>query len=137
MPATPFAHRITIGLGRSDAAGVIYFTEALDLAHEAAEAFLESVGLPLASLLRPGQVRLPVVHAEADYLRPVRPGDRIELRLSALHVGHSSISFEWVAVRGDGLDAFRTRIVHACIDPELGSSVVVPEAVRAALTPKA
>lgn len=137
MSAHPFAHRITIGLGRSDAAGVIYFTEALDLAHEAAEAFLDSVGLPLPSLLRPGQVRLPVVHAEADYMRPVRPGDRIEMKLSSLHVGHSSITFEWVAMHDDGREAFRTRIVHACIDPELGSSVAVPDAVRAALTPRA
>lgn len=137
MSAHPFAHRTTIGLGRSDAAGVIYFTEALDLAHEAAEAFLESAGLPIQSLLRPGQVRLPVVHAEADYMRPVRPGDRLELRLSALHVGHSSITFEWVAVHDGGHEAFRTRIVHACIDPDGGRSVPVPDAVREALTPRA
>lgn len=136
MAEHPFAHRITVGLGRSDAAGVIYFTEALDLAHEAAEALLESVGLPLASLLRPGQVRLPVVHAEADYLSPVRPGDRIELRLSSLRVGHSSITFEWVAAHSDGSEAFRTRIVHACIDPERGGSVPVPESIRAPLTPR-
>ena len=137
MSDHPFAHRVTIGLGRSDAAGVIYFTEALDLAHEAAEAFLDSVGLPLSALLRPGEVRLPVVHAEADYMRPVRPGDRIELQLSSLRVGLSSITFEWVAVHGDGQEAFRTRIVHACIDPDGGRSVAVPDAVRAALTPKA
>ena len=137
MSAHPFAHRVAIGLGRSDAAGVIYFTEALDLAHEATEAFLESVGLPLASLLRPGQVRLPVVHAEADYLHPVRPGDRIELRLSSLRVGHSSISLEWHAVLDGGQDAFRARIVHACIDPDGGSSVAVPGAIREALMPMA
>ena len=137
MSEHPFAHRITIGLGRSDAAGVIYFTEALDLAHEAAEALLDSVGLPLSALLRPGQVRLPVVHAEADYLSPVRPGDRIELRLSSLRVGHSSITFEWVAAQEDSTEAFRTRIVHACIDPDGGRSVPVPDAVRAALTPRA
>ena len=137
MSDRPFAHRITVGLGRSDAAGVIYFTEALDLAHEAAEAFLDSVGLPISALLRPGHVRLPVVHAEADYLSPVRPGDRIELRLSALRVGHSSVSFEWVAVQHDGTEAFRTRIVHACIDPVGGRSAPVPDDVRAALTPRA
>lgn len=136
MSAHPFAHRVTIGLGRSDAAGVIYFTEALDLAHEAAEAFLESVGIPLRSLLAPGQVKLPVVHAEADYMRPVRPGDRLELRLSSLRVGHSSITFEWVAAHDTGDEAFRTRIVHACIDADRGTGVTVPESIRASLAPR-
>jgi acyl-CoA thioesterase FadM len=77
-----------------------------------------------------------VVHAEADYLSPVRPGDRIELRLSSLRVGHSSITFEWVAAQESGTEAFRTRIVHACIDSDGGRSVPVPDAVRAALTPQ-
>lgn len=134
MTAHPFAHRVAIGLGRSDAAGVIYFTEALDIAHEATEACLAASGLPIQSLLAPGQVRLPVVHAEADYMQPVRPGDAIELRLSTLHVGHSSIAFEWLAVHGDGREAFRARIVHACIDPTHGRSVPVPDDIRGALT---
>jgi len=136
MSELQFVHRVTIGLGRSDAAGVIYFTEALDLAHEAAEALLDSVGLPLSALLGPGHVRLPVVHAEADYLSPVRPGDRIDLRLSSLRVGHSSVTFEWVAAQESGNEAFRTRIVHACIDSDGGRSVPVPDSVRAALTPQ-
>jgi 1,4-dihydroxy-2-naphthoyl-CoA hydrolase len=136
MSAHPFVHRVTIGLGRSDAAGVIYFTEALDLAHEAAEAFLDSAGIPLRTLLEPGQVKLPVVHAEADYMRPVRPGDRLELRLASLRVGHSSITFEWVAAHDDGQEAFRTRIVHACIDAERGVGVAVPDAMRTSLTPR-
>ena len=136
MSAQPFAHRVTIGLGRSDAAGVIYFTEALDLAHEAAEAFLEAAGVPLRDLLQPGQVKLPVVHAEADYMRPVRPGDRIELRLSSLRIGQSSITFEWVAAHDTGDEAFRTRIVHACIDADRGTGVAVPDRIRAALAPR-
>lgn len=137
MSVHPFAHRVAIGLGRTDAAGVIYFTEALDLAHEAAEAFLESAGIPMRTLLQPGHVKLPVVHAEADYMRPVRAGDRLELRLSSLRVGHSSITFEWAAVHDDGDEAFRTRIVHACIDAERGIGVPVPDAMRAALAPGA
>lgn len=134
MAESHFVHQVRVGLGRSDAAGVIYFTEALDLAHEAAEAYLESVGVSLQSLLSAGSIRLPVVHAEADFSAPVRPGDRIGLHLSALHAGHSSVTFEWAARAADGSDAFRTRIVHACLDPATGRSAPLPAAIRAALT---
>lgn len=133
MADQPFMHHVRVGLGRSDAAGVIYFTEALDLAHEAAEAYLESVGLPLKSLLAAGSVRLPVVHAEADFSAPVRAGDRLALRLTGLHAGHSSVTFEWTATGADGTDAFRTRIVHACLDPSTGRSAALPQSMRDAL----
>lgn len=134
MGESRFVHEVRIGLGRSDAAGVIYFTEALDLAHEAAEAYLESVGVPLQSLLAAGSMRLPVVHAEVDFSTPVRPGDCVALHLSALHAGHSSVTFEWTAKAASGTEAFRTRIVHACLDPATGRSAPLPQGIRESLT---
>lgn len=59
-----------------DAAGVVFFARYFDLVHDAYAAFLESRGHPLASMFATPAWILPLRHAEADYLRPLRLGDR-------------------------------------------------------------
>ncbi|RMG27958.1 MAG: acyl-CoA thioesterase, partial [Gammaproteobacteria bacterium] len=73
-----FTCRFRVGMAAVDAAGRIFFPELFRLAQECAEAFLESRGLVLADWMTDGTHLLPVVHAEADYLRPIRLGDRLE-----------------------------------------------------------
>ena len=87
MPAKEcpeFVHPVTVRLHHTDAAGVIFCSRLLELAHEAYEALLDKVGLGVGRLLADGEVLLPVVAVEAEFAKPIRVGDRlqVELRLS-------------------------------------------------------
>ena len=87
MPAKErpdFVHPVTVRLHHTDAAGVIFCSRLLELAHEAYEALLDEAGLGVGRLLADGEVLLPVVAVEATFTKPIRVGDRlrVELRLS-------------------------------------------------------
>ena len=93
MPArerSDFVHPVTVRLHHTDAAGVIFCSRLLELAHEAYEALLDEAGLGVGRLLADGDVLLPVVAVEAEFSKPIRVGDRlqVELRLSRSG-GHS------------------------------------------------
>src|SRR5688572_21989662 len=69
-----------------DAAGIIFYPRLLEYFNDAYIELLAHVGQPLhASLGRDPWVS-PVTHIEADFLRPLRFGDRAEVALVALRV---------------------------------------------------
>ena len=93
MPAKErpdFVHPVTVRLHHTDAAGVIFCSRLLELAHEAYEALLDEAGLGVGRVLADGEVLLPVVAVEAEFIKPIRVGERlqVELRLSRSG-GHS------------------------------------------------
>ncbi len=69
-----------------DAAGIIFYARAFDLCHDVYVEFLAEAGLPLHESLA-GPFIAPIRHAEADYLRPLRFGDRVEVALVLAQLG--------------------------------------------------
>ena len=66
-----FSYYRTIYLADTDAAGVIYFTNALKICHEAYEAWLTEIGVSLPQMLIERTMAIPIVHADIDFLRPI------------------------------------------------------------------
>ena len=124
---------LPIRMTHTDAAGIAYFVSYLDLAHQAYEAALESVGIPLARDLRALPVMLPIVHAECDYAAPLRLGDRVSIDASVERVGTRSFTIAYAFFRQDGTACGRASTVHACVSNETGRSVPLPDELRTAL----
>jgi 1,4-dihydroxy-2-naphthoyl-CoA hydrolase len=78
----PFAYSRTIRLADTDAAGVVYFARTLSLCHEAYEEALSNAGIPLGELLGGAGIVVPIARSEAEYLRPLRPGDKIRISVT-------------------------------------------------------
>lgn len=131
--STPFSSLVVVRLGRTDSAGVWYFTEALDLAHEVFEEFLSSSGAPLHLFLAPGSVRLPIVHAEADFRAPVRCGDSLRVSLAITSCTKRSFSVVCDFQLLDGTPVASTRIVHAGAAASGSGSADLPESLLQAL----
>ena len=123
-------HRVTVRLHHTDAAGVLFYGRLFELVQEAFEEALRAGGLPLADLLRDGGFRLPVVHAEADYAAPVRVGDSLDVRLS-FEAGDRSLRVNAEIADGTGRPVGAARVVHAAVDPVMGTALPLPDAVRA------
>src|SRR6187549_1067753 len=62
-----------------DAAGVIFYPRLLEYFNDAYLALLSSAGQPLHASLGRAPWVSPVRHAEADFMRPLRFGDAIEV----------------------------------------------------------
>ena len=130
MSLTPFKYRFRVRLHDTDAAGVLFFAHLLRHAHDAYEDFMEQSGLPLAELIPEAGPHLPLVHAEADFLAPLRHGDEVRVHLRLARLGNSSFTLGYTFLDNNGEIRARARTVHAALDPEGGSSVPLPDGLR-------
>jgi 1,4-dihydroxy-2-naphthoyl-CoA hydrolase len=135
MSTPAFEHRFRVALHDTDAAGVLFFARLFRHAHDAYEAWMAQLGFPLDALLRDGGLRLPIVHAEADYRRPMHHGDRVLARLTVGAVGDASYSIDYSFIRADGTVAATARTVHVGLDA--GGERTLPPKLHAALQPAA
>ena len=127
----PFDHPFQVRLHDTDAAGVLFFAHLLRHAHDAYEAWMEQAGQALPAWLAGGGPHLPLVHAEADYLAPLRHGDRVSVRLTLERLGETSFTLAYTFTTADGRPAARARTVHAAA--AAGAKRPLPEGLRAAL----
>ena len=77
-----FTYHRTIHFKDTDAAGVVYFSNALSICHEAYESLLETLTIDLKEYFSGRSLAVPIVHAEIDFMRPMYCGDRIYIILS-------------------------------------------------------
>lgn len=116
----------------TDAAGLIYFPNLLDLAHSAFESYMEEAGYGLGKAIATSPVVWPVVHAEADYRAPLRAGDAITITMNLQRLGHTSFSLAYDIKKKDVL-AGAVRIVHVTVDRHTGTKTPLSPELRTAL----
>lgn len=128
-----FEYRFTVGMSSVDAAGVVFCPELLRHAHDAYEAFMRSLDHELGVVLAGGHYLLPIRHAEADYLQPMRLGAAFVVHVGVSHIGTTSFTIvsNFVAVN-EQLCA-RSNTVHVCVDTGTGQPMTLPDALRNAL----
>jgi len=127
-----YTRKITLRLHETDATGVLYFPQQLRIAQETFECFLEEQGHSLGKIIK-GEFLLPVVHAEADYTKPLQVGDQIEIHLSLISIGTTSFTLGTELFLEGGILAGKTSIVHVVIDRKLWKSQPIPLELRECL----
>ncbi len=130
MSAKPFEYRFSIRLHDTDGAGVLFFAHLLRHAHDAYEAFMEQAGFSLAELIAGAGPLLPLVHAEADFLAPLRHGEQMCVRLGLSRLGSSSFTLAYEFLGSDGNIRARARTVHVALAAAGGKSVPLPDGLR-------
>jgi 1,4-dihydroxy-2-naphthoyl-CoA hydrolase len=122
-----YVYRTTVTLRDADAAGVLFFARYLALAHDAYEAFMAEGGLSTARIIREESYVVPVVHAEADYKRPLQMGERVEIRLQVTQVRRRSFRIHYELCGEGGATACTAETHHVAVDKEKGKAVPLPE----------
>lgn len=118
MPSPAYHHQFRVALPDTDVAGVLFFAHLFRHAHDAYEAWMSSLGFPLHEMIRTGAMALPLVHAEADYRRPLKHGElvTVELFLADLQPARFTIDYRFLT---DRRMAALARTIHVCIDPSM------------------
>lgn len=125
-----FDHHHLVRFAEVDAAGIVFFARAFEIAHAAFEGLLSEVGLPLAEILVTQPWIMPLVHAEADYKAPMRLGDKLVVGVRVERIGRTSVSLRF-EITGDQPHVV-VRHVHVCMDRGSGRPIAIPAALRAA-----
>ena len=118
-----------VTLQNTDASGAIYFTVQLQFALEAFEEFLAEKGIGLNVIFSQKKYSMPIVHAQSDYLAPLRVGDEIVVEIFLDSLGLKSFSMGFF-IKKEGIVVGKGKIVHAIIDRDSGLSIVLPEDIK-------
>jgi acyl-CoA thioesterase FadM len=125
-----YRHRVR--LAQTDAAGVVFFTEPLAIAHIAWEALLDELDQPVSRILDERRFALPIVEASTRLLRPVRVGDDVDVAVTLEKLGRSSVVVNH-ALSVAGTVVSQCRTVHVAVDAQ-GRTTPLPDDLAAGLS---
>jgi acyl-CoA thioester hydrolase len=138
-----FSHRLEVRFRDCDAMGhtnnAVYLTylEQARFAHWRSLWGFGSALVP-AAVEGEGPPAIPGVilaRVEADYKRPSRYGDTLEIRLTVADVGRSSFRYDYEIVDEQGRTVLTAKTVQVMYDYTAEKPVAIPDAIRALLVP--
>jgi len=113
-----------------DAAGTIFFPQVFEYFSDAYLALLLAAGLDVPGSLARREAAAPLVHAEADYLTPLRFGDEVEVEVVLARLGGSSTHYAHRIKTLDGRVATVGQTVHVWVNAATFAPIPVPQALR-------
>jgi len=132
-PSGAFSVERDVRFQEVDAAGIVFYPRVLEYFSDTFIAFLGDRGTKLAEVLRENRWGAPLRHAEADYFKPLRYGDRIEVALVRALLEQSEICVGWRVARcSDGVVTSVGQTVHVFVDMRTFKRCSVPAELRRA-----
>ena len=128
MPSNP-TYDFKVPLQETDHAGVMFFGHLFSHTHDAYARLMESMGFPLHQVIEAGKYHIPIAHAEADYLAPMRHGQSVQVMIDIERLGSSSFTLKYEFSSDDGLCALASTR-HVVIDPGTAGPVPIPDNLR-------
>jgi 1,4-dihydroxy-2-naphthoyl-CoA hydrolase len=125
-----FFYQRTVRFQETDAAGVVYFANILAMCHEAYEASLMAAGIEVRQFFKAGgSTAVPIIHAEADYLRPAFCGDRHEIQLTPRLLFDHEFEILYITYEADRPERLISKALtrHLCIDPSSRQRQPLPQ----------
>ncbi|TPG33648.1 acyl-CoA thioesterase [Mycolicibacterium hodleri] len=133
----PFSLGIVPRYAEVDQQGVVFNGHYLTWFDEASTAFLDHLGVPLTDFTDWG-LDVQVVHAEIDFLAPVRwrDGVRVETRCASIGTTSFALQFDVQRRDADGADviAVSGRNVYVVVSTDDWAKREIPARLRTALT---
>lgn len=115
VPSETFRFPVRVYYEDTDAAGVVYYANYLKFMERARTEWLAAKGFEIAALEREHGIAFVVRHANVDWLRPARLGDRLDVTFALVNARRASLVADQEIRRGDEVLA-RARITVACLD---------------------
>lgn len=114
----------------TDAAGVVYYASYLRYVERARTEWLRTLGFGQAALAGERGIAFAVRSLSAEYLRPARLDDLLDIVSEVDSVGRAQVAFAQRAERG-GETLFAASVRVACIDPLRLRAAALPNDLRA------
>ncbi len=118
----------------TDAGGIVYHANYLKFAERARTEMIRELGVESSRQMDAEGIVFAVHHCSADYLKPARLDEELEVHSWIVKVGGASVHFKQNVMR-DGEDVVCMKIRVVCMDSK-GRSARIPKDVRAILVDK-
>jgi YbgC/YbaW family acyl-CoA thioester hydrolase len=109
----------------ADPAGIIFYASLFKFSHSTYEEFMRSLKLN-RDFFFDSEMVLPIVHAEADYLKPIKVGDDLKVDVWISRLMKSSFELSYKFHQSDYDVAATVKTVHVCVSKESFKKVELP-----------
>lgn len=109
----------------ADPAGIIFYASVFKYVHAAYEDFLRSLSTERNFFFDRDYI-LPIMHAEADYVRPIRVGDELRIEVLVSLLKNSSFEITYRFYRDNQFTAM-AKTVHVCVLKEKFEKIELPK----------
>lgn len=114
----------------TDMAGILYFPRQFRFAHDALEDFIERFGYTFDQIFHQEKFIFVIVHAESDYLSPLRVGDRLEVHLFLEKIGKTSFTVVYHIYKSDKTLVGKVKTVHVTLESTARIKMEIPNHFR-------
>lgn len=121
--------QVKIRFKDADPAGIMFFANVFDIAHDVFEEFIQAAGFSWEEYFESSEYAVPLRHVEADYKSPLRPGHSYDVGVEITNLGQSSVTFKYQFYDDHTLCCDVT-MVHTFINPSTHKKISIPADVR-------
>lgn len=123
---------MTVAFDEADGEGIVFFGNYFRIAHRALEAYLPQIGIPWKMWFDHESWGAPLKHVEAEYMRPLRPGQNFTVAVRIARLGETSVTFE-MDFCSDAAVTARIKTTHVFMDRKTGTKTPIPQNIRESL----
>ncbi len=127
-----FTKLVSINFFDTDAAGVLFFGNLFRLAHSAYEEFM-SEGNFEKNYFLDKEFAIPIVHTEANYLKPILPSTQLKVELTVEELKESSFALEYFFINGNQTILAKAKTVHVFVSKKEWKKTPIPADVKSYL----
>lgn len=127
-----YKYQTVIRLHLTDAAGVVYFANLFVLAHECYESFLAQDN-SIGDIIEQGEFIIPIVHAEADYKKPLKLSEKVAVEMSLNKMAKSSFELDFTFINDSSQVAVEVKTTHTVLQRDTRKPVDLPQFLKTAL----
>jgi YbgC/YbaW family acyl-CoA thioester hydrolase len=109
-----FTTNVKIYFYDADPAGIIFYASLFKYVHAAYEDFMRSLHTERDYFFDKDYV-LPIIHAEADYVKPIKVGDELRVDLTVSMLKNSSFELSYKFYKSDNSFTAIAKTVHVCV----------------------
>ncbi len=128
-----FRTTLTAGFGDADPAGIVFYPQAIAMAHRLVEEFTRQTGPGWAGWFAHPAWAVPVRRVEAEFQSPLLPGAAFDATLQVKRLGATSVTLLVEFHAAFSQPAVLVTSVHVFVDRATGRPMAVPPEWRAAL----
>ena len=111
-----------------DPAGIIFYASLLKIAHSAYEKFLREIS-PERNFFFDKELVLPIIHCEANYHKPLKAFDEIDIEITVKEVRSNSFELNYTFEVSDVLHA-DAQTIHVCVSKQTFKKINLPENLK-------
>lgn len=115
----------------TDMAGILYFANQFRYVHDALEDIFTAEDYPFEALFHRENFIFVFAHVEADYLKPLKIGDNLDVHVHMEKIGRSSLIFAYHIYRAQEELVGTAKTVQVCLEKSSRQKMAIPAAFRA------